>query len=213
MVSLMDDITTSWRPELRELMRLSNVPLVNSNLTPRCLPSAAATSGSTPTIFPFSTNSIGAYVASVPTLMTPAARMSAGSLANSGASLFAAPAPAPAPSAPEPWPAAVWSPQALSSREAVVAARAVARARRVGMRTAMAVLSLGDGVRGARGNGGRDAGRSVGPRSQATTRRRFTPGSSAPRTWPFGAAAVRWRNRTTSAVMTSPGRTLGMPGG
>ena len=46
-----------------------------------------------------------------------------------------------------------------------------------------------------------------------STRRRVSAGSAAPRTWPNGAAAVRRRKSRVSAVISSPGITLGMPGG
>lgn len=68
-------------------------------------------SGSTPTILPFSTDSIGAYSAFVPTLMTPDFWYFAGSLAKSGApALVAVLSPLPEEAL------SVWSPQAVSSR-------------------------------------------------------------------------------------------------
>lgn len=100
----------SWRPVLRAVIRPSNEPEVNSNFTPSCLPSASARSGSTPTILPFSTDSIGAYSAFVPTLMTPDFWYFSGSLSKSGA-VFPD-----VPSAAFFEPLSVWSPQAVSSR-------------------------------------------------------------------------------------------------
>lgn len=46
-----------------------------------------------------------------------------------------------------------------------------------------------------------------------TTRKYSRVGSTLPRTCPDGLAATAWRKSTVSAVISSPGRTLGIPGG
>ncbi len=134
----MDDIAMSWRPEFRAVIRPSKEPEVNSNLTPSCLPRASAMSGSTPTIFPFSTDSIGAYSAFVPTLITPDFWYFSGSLENSGAPLLVSF------TLPLSWEAlSVWSPQAVSSREpaTAMAPTAAIRALAVVQRLVLAVMT------------------------------------------------------------------------
>src|SRR5690349_1261328 len=81
-------------------------------------------SGSTPTSLPPSTDSIGAYSALVPTLMTPAFWMSAGSFEKRGALSV------PLDDSEELPPLSVWSPQAESSK-APATARDPTAARRV----------------------------------------------------------------------------------